>query len=75
MMGGSHSIGFRSLILKRMVLKINKSDFERLIGALEVARDSETNANKKRLFNLTRKKISRQHEIFLKKSKKPVRRV
>lgn len=75
MMGGSHSVGFRSLILKRMVLKINKSDFERLIGALEVARDSETNVNKKRLFNLTRKKLNRQNEVFLKKSKKPVRRV
>lgn len=75
MMSGSHSVGFRSLILKRMVLKINKSDFDRLIGALEVARDSETNVNKKRLYNLTRKKLNRQNEVFLKKSKKPVRRV
>ena len=60
---------------KRMVLKINKSDFERLIGALDVARESETNANKKRLLNLTRKKISRQNEIFFKKSQKRIRRV
>ena len=75
MMGGSHSVGFRSLILKRMVLKINKSDYERLIGALEVARESETDANKKRLYNLTRKKLARQHEIFLKKNKKPIRSV
>ena len=75
MMGGSHSVGFRSLILKRMVLKINKSDYERLIGALEVARKSETDANKKRLYNLTRKKLNRQNEILLKKNKKPIRRV
>lgn len=75
MMNGGHSVGFRSLILKRMVLKINKSDYERLIGALEVARESETNANKKRLFNLTRKKLARQHEILLKKNQKRTRRV
>lgn len=61
-MGGSHSFGFRSLIFKRMVLRINKADFERLICALEVAKESETNANKKRLFILTRKKIKRQNK-------------
>ena len=61
--------------LKRMVLKINKSDYERLIGALEVAKESETNANRKRLYNLTKKKITRQNEIFCKKSKNTSRSI
>jgi hypothetical protein len=58
-----------------MVLKINKSDYERLIGALEVAKDLEANANTKRLINLTRKKITRQNEILCKKGKNTPRRV
>lgn len=62
-------------IVKRMVLKINKSDYERLIGALEVAKDLETNANKKRYYNLTRKKITRQHEVFQQKNQKRTRRI
>lgn len=60
---------------KRMVLKINKSDYERMVCALEVARDSETNANKKRLYNLTRKKLNRQNEVFLKKNKDLIRSI
>lgn len=56
-----------------MVLKINKGDYERLIGALEVAKESEANANRKRLISLTKKKITRQHEILFKKSKKRTR--
>jgi hypothetical protein len=61
--------------VRRMILKINKGDYERLIGALEVAKESETNANKRRLLNLTKKKIGRQNEIFLKKNQKRTRRV
>ena len=62
-------------IVKSMVLKINKSDYERLIGALEVAKDLETNANRKRYYNLTRKKIARQYEVFQQKNQKRTRRV
>ena len=62
-------------IVKRMVLKINKSDYERLIGALEVAKDLEANANRKRYYNLTRKKITRQYEVFQQKNQKRTRRV
>lgn len=62
-------------IVKRMVLKINKSDYERLIGALEVAKDIEANANRKRYYNLTRKKIARQYEVFQQKNQKRTRRV
>lgn len=51
-----------------MVLKINKSDYERLIGALEVAKDLETNANRKRLYNLTKKKVIRQGIYELRKA-------
>lgn len=51
-----------------MVLKINKSDYERLIGALEVAKDLETNANRKRLYNLTKKKVTRQGIYELRKA-------
>lgn len=58
-----------------MVLKINKSDYERLIGALEVAKDIEANANRKRLISLTKKKIARQHEVFFKKNQKRTRGV
>lgn len=53
---------------KAMVLKINKSDYERLIGALEVAKDLETNANRKRLYNLTKKKVTRQGIYELRKA-------
>lgn len=56
---GSHWFGFRSLLL-RMKLRINKQDFERLVSALVIASESETNANKKRLYTLTRKKLKRQ---------------
>lgn len=59
--------------LLRMELKINKQDFERLVSALVIASESETNANKKRLYTLTRKKLSRQNEVFLKKSQKRTR--
>lgn len=55
-------------IVKRMVLKINKSDYERLIGALEVAKDIEANANRKRLISLTKKKIARQGIYELRKA-------
>jgi hypothetical protein len=58
-----------------MILKINKSDYERLVGALEVARNIESDANRKRQYNLTRKKINRQYEILCKKDKKRIRRV
>ena len=61
--------------VKRMVLKINKSDYERLIGALEVVKDLEANANRKRYYNLTRKKITRQYEVFQQKNQKRTRRV
>ena len=61
------------LNLLGMVLKINKADYERLIVALESASESESNANKKRLLNLTRKKIVRQNEILCKKDKKRIR--
>jgi hypothetical protein len=70
--GGSHWFGFRSLLL-RMELRINKQDFDRLVSALVIASESETNANKKRLYTLTRKKLSRQNEVFLKKSQKRTR--
>lgn len=69
---GSHWFGFRSLLL-RMELRINKQDYERLVSALVIASESETNANKKRLYTLTRKKLNRQNEVFLKKSKKRTR--
>ena len=67
-------IGLASVhYLLRMELKINKQDFERLVSALVIASESETNANKKRLYTLTRKKIVRQNEIFCKKDKKRIR--
>lgn len=60
MMGGSHWFGFRFLTKASMVLKINKSDFERIVQALVLASKSETNANKSDKYTLTRKKIKRQ---------------
>lgn len=56
-----------------MVLKINKADFERIIEALVIANVEETNARKKDMFNLTRKKLNRQNEILRKKDSKRVR--
>lgn len=60
---------------KGMVIKINKADFERIIEALVIANVEETNARKKDMFNLTRKKINRQNEVFRKKDSKRVRGV
>ena len=60
---------------KGMVLKINKADFERIIEALVIANVEETNARKKDMFNLTRKKINRQNEVFQQKNQKRTRRV
>ena len=54
--------------LKRMELRINKVDFTRLIDALMIAAENESNANKKRYYNLARKKLNRQYEIFFKKN-------
>ena len=42
-----------------MVIRINKSDFERIIKALEIARHLETNDNKRDKYNLTKKKLKR----------------
>lgn len=61
-MDGNHSFGCRFLLLV-MILRINKSDYGKIIDALLIASELESDANKKRLFNLTRKKISRQNEI------------
>ena len=70
------SFGWSPLtIVKRMVLKINKADFGRLIDALMIAAENESNANKKRYYNLARKKLNRQYEIFFKKNQKRTRGV
>lgn len=58
-----------------MELRINKVDFTRLIDALMIAAESESNANRKRYYNLTRKKLNRQHEVFQQKNQKRTRRV
>lgn len=52
-----------------MILKINKSDYGEIVQALMIASATESDANKRRKYNLTRKKISRQNEILLKKNK------
>ena len=73
---GRRSFGWSPLtIVKRMVLKINKADFGRLIDALMIAAENESNANKKRYYNLARKKLNRQYEIFFKKNQKRTRGV
>jgi hypothetical protein len=54
--------------LKRMELRINKVDFTRLIDALMIAAESESNANRKRYYNLTRKKLNRQQIYELRKT-------
>ena len=56
-------------------MKINKADFGRLIDALMIAAENESNANKKRYYNLARKKLNRQYEIFFKKNQKRPRGV
>lgn len=60
-----------------MILRINQADYGKIIQALIIASDSESNANVKRKYNIARKKLARQHEkeILRKNSNKPVRKV
>ena len=50
-----------------MVLKINKSDYERLIGALEVAKDLETNANRENDITISQEKDSTDNMKYFSK--------